>query len=205
MDGSTDFFGSGVPQYAWASKPAAAAASGLIIQVADVGIGGSLWISDGTSWVPLHQVTLGRGAAASNSVTGTANETALATVNVPAGAMGLSGSLRIRTLWSFTGSTNTKTFRGRFSGIGGTAFLSNATATAANVSFTGETHIRNRGVANSQVAASSTTWGGDGFLNAAVVPASVDTTAATSVVITGQLANTGETITLEAYEVVLTP
>ena len=135
------------------------------------------------------------------AVTGTTSETALATITIPGGAMGANGVLRITALWTFTGSTNSKTFRVRMGGIGGTAFLNSATTTATNVILSSHTIVYN---ANSQSAqksyvANSASNGPFGFTTSAANTGAIDTSADWSLVISGQLANTGETITLEHY------
>lgn len=137
------------------------------------------------------------------AVTGTVNETTLATVTIPAGVMGISGGIEIRTVWSVTNSANAKTLRVRFGGGAGTAYVSIGVTTSATVS---DIHrIRNRGAANSQVSSFASAAGSFTTTGGAIVTSSVDTTAAVDVVITGQLANSGETITLESYEVWLLP
>jgi hypothetical protein len=59
--------------------------------------------------------------------------------------------------------------------------------------------MRNRGAANSQVGFTATTF--QSFVSAAatVTTSSVDTAAAVSLLITGQKASAGETITLESF------
>lgn len=130
-----------------------------------------------------------------------ANENALATITVPAGAMGANGSLRIWTLWAFTNSANNKTARIRFSGAAGTQYLALTVTTTAT--YSDVRMISNRGATNSQVGSASS--GSSMFaLSAGTYPTSaVDTTAATTIVITGQKASAGETITLEGYSVQL--
>jgi len=144
---------------------------------------------------------LGASAATGASVTGTVTETALATITVPAGAMGLNGIIRVTPLFSYTNSANNKTLRVRLGGIGGPAFLSNAATTTLLAQPI--VLIRNRGVANSQVGFTAATFSSVGITTGALATGSVDTSAATTVVISGQLANTGETITLESYLVEL--
>lgn len=135
-------------------------------------------------------------SAVAASVTGTTNETTLATIAIPAGAMGVNGSLRITTLWTTTNSANNKNLRVK---LGATAFTDIALTTTAAGQF--QTHIRNRGAPNSQVAFIV----GSGFPFASSAgspfPGAIDTAVSQTLALTGQLANTGETITLEAYTV----
>ena len=128
------------------------------------------------------------------------NENILATVTIPAGAMGLNGILRVYHAWTVTSSGNNKILRVRFGGIGGTGFATNTLTTS--VSAVGITHIANRGVANSQVGpsnASSIFQGVTSGTGNALTTSSIDTSAATTLVLTGQKASAGETLTLESY------
>lgn len=142
-------------------------------------------------------------SAVAASVTGTTNETTLATVTIPAGAMGTSGGVQINSSWSTTNSANTKTIRARFGGASGTAYLSGGVTTVASIA--DSRRIKNRGSADSQVGSLAAIQGGFGTSGAAVITSTVDTSAAVDLVFTGQLTNTGETITLENYEVWLLP
>lgn len=153
---------------------------------------------------PKAPVLLASSSATGMAVTGTTTETALATVTIPAGAMGLNGGVEIRTSWTYTNSANNKTIRHRFGGISGTVYFATTATTSATAVIT--TRIRNRGAANSQIGAGPSTGfgpytGGSG----AHVTSAVDTSAAVDISITGELANTGETITLNSYEVWLLP
>lgn len=150
-------------------------------------------------------MTMLAASAVAVSHTGNTDETALATVAIPAGCMGINGGLLIYSTWSITNSGNSKTIRGRLGGIGGTAFLGAAITTQAT------THdirrIRNRGSAASQVAGTSAATSGQpiGPTTAAVTTGTINTAVAQDFVFTAQLASAGETITLESYEVWLLP
>lgn len=139
--------------------------------------------------------TLGNGAVAV-SLTGTTTETVLATVSVPAAFLGPNGLLLGTALWSFTNSANMKTLRVRLGGIGGTV-IDSATPTTQTSQRRGF-EVNNRNSQTSQVTCGTGSTGGWGPANAPVTPA-IDTSAAVDVVFTGQLANAGETITLESY------
>jgi hypothetical protein len=134
------------------------------------------------------------------SHTGNTNETTLATVAIPAGLMGLNGTLRIDCLWSVTNSGNNKTTRFRLGGLSGTAYFSLASTTVASVR--GFRNIQNRGSAASQISE----WSGGlgpGSTASAVTTGTVNTAVAQDLVFTAQLASAGETITLERYIVEL--
>src|SRR5688500_6060251 len=63
-------------------------------------------------------------SAVAASHTGNTTETTLATVTVPANAIGANGRLRVTSLWSHTNSANSKTLRVRFGGAAGTIYTS---------------------------------------------------------------------------------
>lgn len=141
---------------------------------------------------------LGQSAAAV-SHTGDTAEFTLATITVPANAMGASGRVDIVTRFSATNNANTKTLRIKF---GGTQIVSNGVTTP--VWGRQRVSVANRGATNLQ----------DGFgdfinglaaLAAQTAPAAVDTTASVDITITGQCAVGTDTITLESYQVILYP
>ncbi len=127
------------------------------------------------------------------SLTGTLIETTLATITVPGNTMGANGRIEIETIWSFTNSANNKTARVKF---GGTT-LQNIVLTTNN-SMRTSCFIANRNNTASQVAPPNSSTGSGATTNA-IITAAIDTTSSVSITITGQLANTGETITLEGY------
>lgn len=130
------------------------------------------------------------------NLTGTLAATVLATVAVPANALGKNGLLRITTTWSITNSANDKTIAIRF---GGTAISSSVVTTAST--YQEQRVIQNRNATNSQVFQ----FGGAAFTGSPIGTMAKDTTAAQNIDIVGQLANVAETITLEAYSVELLP
>lgn len=134
------------------------------------------------------------------SVTGTTSQTTLATVTIPAGAMGPNGVVHIRSLWSAAANNaNAKTARVRLDGN-----TMSSGALANNLTYSDDRKIINRNSASSQL-----------FLNTASAPFGVSTTAlgtqATNtasaprdITFTGQLADGADTMSLEYYEVWLT-
>lgn len=138
-------------------------------------------------------------SAVASAHTGDTNETALATVTVPANVMGANGIVHVTTLWSYTNSANTKTLRVRYGGASGTQYLATTPTTTGAIRVS--TYIQNRNATNSQVGGPNAVFAyGTG---ASVVTSSRDTTAAQDIVMTAQLASSGETITLEGYIVEL--
>jgi hypothetical protein len=138
------------------------------------------------------------------ALTGTTNETAMATISIPAGAMGLNGGVMVKSVWSYTNSANAKTIRGRLGGIAGTTFLSfGATVTSAMSDM--QRRFRNRGSASSQICSLPVGSFTNGGSTSAPATMAIDTAATQDVVLSGQLASAAETITLESYEVWLLP
>jgi len=138
------------------------------------------------------------GSAVQVSHTGDTNKTTLATVTIPANIMGSNGFLRISAIWGFVGTAGAKTCTIEF---GGTAYINSAFGATA-LSARSEPIIANRNATNSQVGFatgqvnfSSTTTG--------VTTSAVDTTANVSLIFTVQLANSGDTASLEGYLVEL--
>jgi hypothetical protein len=148
-------------------------------------------------------MTLLAASAVAVSVTGTTSETVLATVTIPAGAMGLNGGVRIVTRWSMAASANNKTSRHRLGGIAGSVIASVPSTTSTALL---ESSSRNRGSPSSQYHMAHGNRGTD--LVMAVLSATtsaIDMTQAQDLVITGQLALGTETLTLDNYEVWLLP
>jgi hypothetical protein len=138
-------------------------------------------------------------SAVAASHTGNTTETVLATISIPAGSMGPNGMLRVTTLWSMTNTANNKTFRVRLGGASGTQFLNQAIAQA---SYQDHRLIRNRNSQSSQICSPAGGMvGGFGVTTGTLASGAVDTSAAQDLVLSAQLANSGETVTLESYTV----
>ncbi len=124
-------------------------------------------------------------------------EDVLATITVPANSMGPNGRIRVTTIWTTTNSANNKTCRTRFGGASGTQYQTSVITTSAVLVDIRE--LGNRNAANSQVGSTVFTTGGLGTSGTGVTTSAVDTTADTTVVITGQKATAGEVLILESY------
>lgn len=135
-------------------------------------------------------------SAAASLVTGTLTKTALATISIPGGMLSANGMLRISTLWSYTNSANNKIISIEF---GGTAFFT-ATATTTN-EFNDISMIRNRNSVTAQIAHLANGGNRLGTAGSAPTTGAVNTAVDQNVIFYGTLANTGETITLEAYTI----
>lgn len=184
-----------ISEYTWATKPSVAPL-GQIICITDVGENGSLWRGNGTTWKRLHQI---RFSDLSTSVvlTGTTSETTLLTVNIPAGLIGISGKVKMYPLYSMTNNANSKVLRVKLGGS--TAFsiaISNSLQSSALVI------IRNIGSESVQKS-STAVVSGLGNIGTALTTLAIDTSVATTITVTGQLANSADTMTLESLFVEL--
>src|SRR5690606_6228963 len=106
------------------------------------------------------------------------------------------GRLVINLTGQHTNSANAKTYRVRFGGVGGTVFLQFAPTSSAG--FSGTCVIRNRNATDSQVGKPAGLVG-EGVATTVPVTAAIDTTNAVDLVITGQLANSADTIQLDEF------
>lgn len=155
-------------------------------------LSGRLFAKSAGLWYPLAKSAVAVNCPADTS------EDILATVTIPAGAMGANGQLRVWSQWSYTNSANNKFLKIRLGGIGGTAHFAVAVTTSAE--FSDFRHIANRNSQSSQIGGP----GGSspfGSTSNPVSTSAIDTSASTTLVFTGQKVSSGETITLEAYGV----
>lgn len=131
-----------------------------------------------------------------SSVTGTATETVLATIPIPAGAMAANGSLRI-TCRATSNNTDTKTLNVRLGGQ--LVYTTNVNNTACENAII----INATGATNSQHttgAARSFAYGPTGTPPGS---STVDMTQAQNLTITGTLATTTDTLSVDHYLVEL--
>lgn len=143
----------------------------------------------------LSPLILEQNNATQTPLTGTTTKTTLASILVPAGLVGLNGSLRVSALASCTNSANTKTLTFELAG----STLNTQTATTV-ASLFGTALISNRGSLSSQIARVYSPGGGGSF-NTSAVNTAVDQI----LTISGQLALGSETMTLESYLVEVLP
>lgn len=142
---------------------------------------------------------VGASSGAGSALTGSTDETVLATVSIPAGYLGANGRIRLSLNVALSpSSANAKTIRVRLGGIGGTSVASAAYTT--NTVGTMQVEISNQNddaVQRTYGMANRTTDAVVAVLTP--VGSTVDTSAAVDLVITGQLANGAESITLQSY------
>jgi hypothetical protein len=198
--------------FLWANRPDATLyPPGYLISISDVGVAGSaIFMSNGTIWVPANPVVIGRsGVAVPNSSSTNSAEFNLAAVAIPAGLLGLNGSLDIDLLYTFTGSTNSKSINVRHNTTsaalsGGTLLVTSATTTAGDVAYRTKTELHARNSQASQAARAAAHLVG-GFSSGALLAPTIDTSAASYINFNGIKALGSETMTLEWYEVTLRP
>lgn len=132
------------------------------------------------------------------SHTGDTSEAVLAAFTLPGGMMGPNGALRITSVFSFTNSANAKTMRYRLGGAGiaGTQLM--VIGASSSLSIMTQRLIQNRNSQASQVAGPGAFANSFGASGTPPATGSVDTASDQTVAITGQLTNSGETITLES-------
>jgi hypothetical protein len=123
------------------------------------------------------------------------NENTLATITVAAGTLGSNGEITVEGFLSLSGTGN-KTIRVRFGGGAGTDYLGTVQTTSAGVYF--RVVIANSAATNSQVGHGYMV-NGSGAATTSRITSSVDTTAATSIVISGQKATGTDLIRLDRY------
>lgn len=189
-----------VQRQLFANLPSASANTGARIFVADAGMYGHWFVSDGTSWHPVGPLVLYTKGTAETALTGTTDETVIRPIPVPAGIMRLSGSIYYSITWSMTNGADDKTLRVRLGGLLGTAFTARVVTTSAGGQLEG--YIHNRGAANSQVGQPAGI-SGVSESTGAVITGSVDTSAATTLDITGQLENAANSITVQRVMVLI--
>ena len=173
----------GIIDYTWATKPSIAPL-GQIICVTDIGENGILCRGDGTKWIRMHQVNL-YNLATPVVLTGTTSETTMLTVSIPASLMNKRGRVNVIVLLSLTNNANNKTVRVK---IGGQTVVSTTSTNQSVLGFSG--WLLNLNSETSQK-------------NGSAVSFTIDTTIANDLVITGQLANAGDTVTLTAVSLEL--
>lgn len=133
------------------------------------------------------------------SVGATTAETTLASITIPGGALGANGRFRVVTFWGMSNNANNKTFRVRYSGAGGSALVSQTFTT--QVYYRDEREVGNQNSASSQVWHAGFSVFGTG--TAAIGTSTVNTGSDSTVAITGQKANSGDTLSLRSYRVEL--
>lgn len=146
---------------------------------------------------PLNRYVLVAQSGNPTPVTGSTGELPITSVTIP--PLSANDSVRVSMIWTCTSSGNAKTMRMRYdtaAGITGTVLFTSGAQTAIT-SYFANIIIRNRNATNSQISGAAN--GGSGAQSNVLT--TLDTTAATVLNFTGDLANSGDTINLQGYTV----
>jgi hypothetical protein len=159
-------------------------------------------IQDASADAVLPDWRILKASAVAISHTGDTVETAMAAIAVPAKSMGPNGALRITAYYSFTNNVNVKTPRLRLgapgAGLAGSTYKFVTYSNQASVQF--QRLIQNRGSENSQVTFPSSVWTYNQSTSAPMT-SNQATNTDREVMLSGQVANAADTITLEYYMV----
>jgi hypothetical protein len=128
-------------------------------------------------------------------LTGTLVETTLATITIPAGAMGANGWFTVESAWSMTNSVNNKVMK-----VALAAVAIHTETSTTQLSWRNNTKTTNRNSAASQICSSNIS-AGYGITANPLTSHTVNTAVAQDITLTGTLANIADTITLEDYTV----
>ena len=184
-------FGDEIIQYTWANKPSVAPL-GQIICITDVGENGSLFRGNGTKWIKLHTVKYYNNTTPV-SLTGTTAETTMLTIPIKGGLIGANGVLAIQPLWNANNSANSKTLRIK---LGATTCYSYGSVNLLHQD--AYINVRNIGSESSQKTTSGMSGGTGGSVNN-YNSTSTDTSVDFNIVVTGQLANSADTMAIQAF------
>ncbi len=150
-------------------------------------------LEEGLTWYVLAV------SAVAASHTGDTNETTLATVTLPGGAMGANGCLRVTSQWTVTDNVNDKTMRVRLGGVSG-SLIQNPTITDAGVvGLIYQSKVQNRNSESSQILARTNAATGGIGVSPTTETAAQDTSGDLDIVFRALLASASDTITLESY------
>jgi hypothetical protein len=136
--------------------------------------------------------------APATPLTGSTSLTTLATITLPANAMGAKGQIGIDLFFSCTASANTKVLTVYF---GGQLFYTSPAIGATVTGYQTRLLLSNKAT-NSQIAHNGGATG-LGTQTAAAVTGAIDTTSSVTILIRGQLGNSADTMTLESYSAVV--
>ena len=190
-----------VLNYTVANLPAASAASGQMVRVTDLGTGSAVFVSNGSHWLPVGEVLLFVDNVGATLTTVT-TETVLSGFTLNKKLASPNMTIIVNSVWSMSGSANIKTPRVRFGGLTGTEYVN--PQIASNSSFQPECLIRFRNALNSQTGMSSTQWSSYNAAGGVAVTSSLDMTVNNAeIVLSGQLANAADYLTLRGYTITL--
>lgn len=171
-------------------------ASGNVFDNIAATVGAAIWQHRPRTWQSNAQVAL----------TGTTAETKLASVLIPAAAMGANGVLDIEHSWINSNDADDKTRGLKFGAaddLTGTAFMG-VVATTNIAHFNIHRVMNNNSVSAQKGIVPASATGGPGSFAGAAVTAAINTAAASYVVFAGTLEDGADSMSLESYKVTLT-
>lgn len=137
--------------------------------------------------------------SAASAHTGTTAETVLRTITIPAGSMAANGRIICEFKVSRSGAGGAATIRARLGGIGGDIMFS-VSLSSANATGIYRVTIENQNSASSQVGCASGVTGA-GNSASAIYTGTQNTGSAADLVITAELVNSGDSVTLVRSDV----
>ena len=180
---------------------ATAASKNTFYRITDLGTGSAVFTSNGSHWLPVGEVLLFVDPVGT-TLTATTTETVLTTFTLNKKLASPKMTIVVNSVWSMNNSANIKTPRVRFGGVTGAEYVN--PQIASNISFQSECLIRFKNALNSQVGMASTQWPAYSAGGGATVASSLDMSVNNAdIVLTGQLANAADNLTLRAYTVTL--
>ena len=175
--------------------------SGTKFNITDLGTGSAVFMSNGSHWLPVGEVLLFVDPVGT-TLTATTTETVLTTFTLNKKLASPKMTIVVNSVWSMNNSANIKIPRVRFGGVTGAEYVN--PLIASNSSFQSECLIRFKNALNSQVGMASTQWPAYSAGGGATVASSLDMSVNNAdIVLTGQLANAADNLTLRAYTVTL--
>lgn len=175
--------------------------SGTRFNITDLGTGSAIFMSNGIHWLPVGEVLLFVNNVGA-TLTAVTTETVLSQFTLNKKLASPNMTIIVNSLWSMNGGTNLKTPRVRFGGSTGTEYVN--PQIASNSSFQPECLIRFTNALNSQTAMASTQWPSYSAAGGVAVTSSLDMTVNDAeIVLSGQLANAADYLTLRCYTITL--
>lgn len=188
--------------YTWAARPTASGATGKIIMISDIGVAGTMFISNGTYWYPLNgRATIAKATAQSLTTPSDTNDNQLVAITLLGGLCVPGSTVEIITTWTKTGTAGAGTYRPKLGGSSGTS-LGTVTHTSTNTAAQYMTRFQVGAAFNAQsgYGGGSTPFGGT---TAATPTATKDLSTDQYLSLCLQLANAADSMTLTSYQVTL--
>lgn len=180
---------------------ATAASKNTFYRITNLGTGSAVFISNGSHWLPVGEVLLFVDNVGATLTTVT-TETVLSKFTLNKKLASPNMTIVVNSLWSMSSSANNKIPRVRFGGIAGTEYINPQITTSG--SFQSECLIRSRNALNSQVGMASPPTSAYGASSVVGVTSSLDMAVNDAeIVISGQLTNNTDNLTLRGYTITL--